>query len=484
MSLKLYLIDCDRQSRETLARDCEEAGWNTAVFNTIDDLCAFNDNDDVPLAIISVPPEWADDDCGPWISRFRQWHEQNAQTQLILLLPRSFSAGDRLALDVGARHILYKPYQFADLSRIFVRVAEGVGKRRRMDALNRRLRKPHGFDEIIGVSEQIRAMLDLAERVAMSDCTSTMITGECGTGKGALARAIHEAGGRRDGPFIDVNCAAIPRSLLESEFFGHEKGAFTDAKDQKMGLFECANGGTIFLDEVGEIDYSLQAKLLKFLDSRVIRRISGTRFLPVDVRIISATNRNLKSDIEQKRFRGDLFYRLNVVEIHLPPLRERLEDIRPIAESYVQRYAARLNKGDIQLANEAMHALENYAWPGNVRELINIIERAVLLNTTGVIGPDDLPIDEKQESSIINVEKEQGTIRVILPPEGVSLDEVEKGTIVAALERAGGNIALAARTLEIGRGTLRYKMKKLGIAPDEIKKKFKNGKYEPVCTIH
>ncbi len=483
MSLELYLIDCDRQSREALVRDCKEAGWRSAVFPSVDDLRTSGDSDTVPLIIISVPPEWADDNCEPWISRFRQWHEQNAQTQLLLLLPRDFSAGDRLALDLSARHILYKPYHLEDLSQILARIAEGVGKRRRMDALNRRLHKPHGFEEIIWTSDKMRAVLDLAERVAGSDCTSTMITGECGTGKGALARAIHEASDRHDGPFIEVNCAAIPHSLLESEFFGHEKGAFTDAKDQKMGLFECANGGTIFLDEVGEIDYSLQAKLLKFLDSRVIRRISGTRFLPVDVRVISATNRDLKRDIEHKRFREDLFYRLNVVEIPLPPLRERLEDIRPIAESYVQKYAARLNKGQIDLTCEAMDALEIYNWPGNVRELINIIERAVLLNTTGAIKPDDLPFEVKQAVPIVNVEKEQGTIRVTLPPEGVSLGEVERATILAALARTGGNIARAARILEIGRGTLRYKMKKLEIDSEEMKKKIKNGQYEPVCTI-
>lgn len=482
MSLELFLIDCDSESRKALTLDCEEAGWNTTVFNTVDDLRISGDTKDVPLAIISVPPERADTNHEAWIGRFRQWHEQNTQTQLILLLPPDFSSGDRLALDLGARHTLHKPYQLRDLSRILARIAEGVGKRRRMDALNRRLHKPHGFEEIIWVSERMRTVLDLAERVSKSDCTSTMITGECGTGKGALARAIHEASERHNGPFIEVNCAAIPRNLLESEFFGHEKGAFTDAKDQKMGLFECANGGTIFLDEVGEIDYSLQAKLLKFLDSRVIRRISGTQFLPVDVRVISATNRDLKFDIEHKRFRGDLFYRLNVVEINLPPLRERLEDIRPIAETYTRRYAARLNKGEMNLTDEAMDTLTKYTWPGNVRELINIIERAVLLNTTGMIKPDDLPFEEKRETPIVNVEKEQETIRVKLPPEGVSLDVVERGTILAALERAGGNIARTARILKIGRGTLRYKMKKFGIDSEEMKKKFKNGKYKPVCT--
>jgi two-component system response regulator AtoC len=482
MSLELYLIDCDRQSRTDLSRDCEEAGWSVEAFNTVDDLLASSTNGDILLVIISIPPDWTGGQSEAEISRFRRWHEKNAQTQLILILSRDFSSGDRLALDLGARHLLYKPYRTEDLSRILARVAEGTGRRRRMSALKKRLRKPSGFEEIIGTSEKMRDVLVLAERIARSDTTSAMITGECGTGKGALARAIHEASDRCHGPFIEVNCAAIPRSLLESEFFGHEKGAFTDAKEEKMGLFECANGGTIFLDEVGEIDYSLQAKLLKFLDTRVIRRISGTRFLPVDVRVISATNRDLKRDVEEKRFRGDLYYRLNVVEVHIPPLRERVEDIRPIAESYLEKYSARLKKGGITLTERAFEALERYAWPGNVRELINIIERAVLLNTTGVIEPDDLPVDGHMDTAVVNIQKEQGAIRIDLPPEGASLEEIERGAIIAALARAGGNITHAARTLEIGRGMLRYKMKKFGIDSAEIKKNFENGQYEPVCT--
>jgi DNA-binding NtrC family response regulator len=482
MSLDLFLIECDRQSRETLKQDCEEAGWNATALNTVEDLLEAHGDCKAQLVIISVPREWIGDDCMTVTEHFRRWHQQHNQTQLLLLLPRDFSEGDRLALDLGARHILYKPYRIEDLSRILARAAEGIGKRQRRAELDRRLRTPRGFEEIIGISEEIRSVLNLAERVAKSESTSTMITGECGTGKGALARAIHEASDRRSGPFIEVNCAAIPRTLLESEFFGHEAGAFTDAKHEKMGLFECANGGTIFLDEVGEIDYALQAKLLKFLDSRVIRRLSGTRFLPVDVRVISATNRDLKRDIEEKRFRSDLFYRLNVVEIVLPPLRERIEDIRPIAEEYLRRFASRLNKGDITLTEEAYEALDRYPWPGNVRELINIIERAVLLNTSGTIPPEDLPFDKKQQSSIVHVERSGGTIRVDLPPEGASLEAVERGTILAVLLRNGGNVARAARTLEVGRGTLRYKMKKLGIASEEIKKKFKNGKFEPTCT--
>jgi transcriptional regulator with PAS, ATPase and Fis domain len=293
---------------------------------------------------------------------------------------------------------------------------------------------------------------------------------------------MHLASPRRDGPFIEVNCAAIPRNLLESEFFGYEAGAFTDAKEEKMGLFECANGGTIFLDEVGEIDYSLQAKLLKFLDSRVIRRVSGTRFLPVDVRIMSATNRNLRTAVEERRFREDLFYRLNVVEIHLPALRERSADVRPIALAYAQRFASRLNKGKIGMSEKALNALERYAWPGNIRELINVIERAILLNTTGMIEPGEFPFAEAKEEIRVPVKEEKERVVIDLPPEGISYEAVERALITAALARVQGNITRAARLLKVGRGTLRYKMKKLGIETGDAEKNLQSGSFEPAIV--
>jgi transcriptional regulator with PAS, ATPase and Fis domain len=347
--------------------------------------------------------------------------------------------------------------------------------------LEKRAAAREGFEEIVGESERMSAVIELARKVAASDTTSIMITGECGTGKGALAKAMHLASPRREGPFIEVNCAAIPRNLLESEFFGHEPGAFTDAKEEKIGLFECANGGTIFLDEVGEIDYALQAKLLKFLDSRTIWRVGGTRFLPVDVKVISATNRDLKEAVATKQFREDLFYRLNVVEISIPPLRERVADIRPIALASTQRFSARINK-EVTLSEDALEALERYSWPGNIRELINVIERAVLLNTTGAIEPADFPFSKEQREITLPLKEQEETIVIDLPPNGVPLDAVEKAIIVAALARAGGNVTRAAGLLKVGRGTLRYKMKKHGIAAEASKKKLRNGSFEPVLV--
>ena len=479
MSLVVDIINPQQGKDNPLTGDCREAGWEINKFSSVNDLVSSNNKGFAPLLILSVPESWQKEDYSKAAAVISDWHAEHSKTQLLLLLPKSYMKSDKAAIEFGARHILFKPYSSNDLSRLLAQIAQGVGKRKQRYAIDKINQSPEGFENIIGISKPIQNVIQLAKKVASSESTTIMITGENGTGKGAIAKAIHIASPRKNGPFIEVNCAAIPRNLLESEFFGHEKGAFTDAKERKIGLFECANGGTIFLDEIGEIDYRLQAKLLKFLDSRTIRRVSGTQFLPVDLRIISATNRNLKQDVLEKCFRADLFYRLNVIEIILPPLRDRTDDIEPIARNYTSQFANRLKKGKITLTDEAIKILKRYTWPGNIRELINIIERAVLLNTSGQIKIEDLPLEVENDETTIDIGKQQGTIKIDLPPEGASLEEIERGAIVAALTRTDGNVAAAARLLELERGTIRYKLKKHGIDPSEIKENSKNGRYEP-----
>jgi len=481
-SLNASIIDAAVESRKTLAGLCEERGWKAASFESVSAFATAERETDPQLLLFALPDGGAQSAIETDLSLLRSWKESRHQTQLVLLLPADSPASDRLALILGARHILHKPFHVEDISQILATVAQGIGRRTRKSTLETRAKQRAGFEEIIGESERMIEVIDLARRVAAGDTTSIMVTGECGTGKGALAKAIHLASPRREGPFIEVNCAAIPRNLLESEFFGHEAGAFTDAKEEKMGLFECAHGGTIFLDEVGEIDYSLQAKLLKFLDARVIWRVGGTRFLPVDVRVISATNRDLKTAVEEKRFREDLFYRLNVIELRIPPLRERIADIRPIALAYARQFAGRMNKGGIRLSEAAIEALERYAWPGNVRELINVIERAVLLNVTGTIAPGEFPLAREERATTLPIKEEEGRIVINLPSGGVALEAVEEALIAAALARSQGNITGAARLLRVGRGTLRYKMKKFGIESPDAKKKLQSGSIEPVTV--
>ena len=480
--LNASIIETAADERESLARLCEESGWQAKGFASVGDFAEARHKAEYQILFISLSEGAPAEDIETTLAGLRAWRESHPQTQIVLLAPEDFHAADRVALIVGARHILHKPYRDEDVAQILAAVAQGVGKRTRRSVLEKRAAVREGFAEIVGASERMSEVIDLARKVAASDTTSIMITGECGTGKGALAKAMHLASPRREGPFIEVNCAAIPRNLLESEFFGHEPGAFTDAKEEKIGLFECANGGTIFLDEVGEIDYSLQAKLLKFLDSRTIWRVGGTRFLPVDVKVMSATNRNLREAVATKLFREDLFYRLNVVEIHIPPLRERLADIRPIALASTRRFAAGINKREIKLSEDAIEALERYTWPGNIRELINVIERAVLLNAGGTIEPGDFPFSRVEREIALPLKEQEERIVIDLPSGGVPLEAVEKACIEAALARSEGNITRAAGLLKVGRGTLRYKMKKHGIDVDASQKKLRSGSFEPVSV--
>jgi transcriptional regulator with PAS, ATPase and Fis domain len=484
MSLVLDIICSHTTLLSTVANDCAESGWDVSTFPGASDFILAREKSAPPVLIFVGTGGPADQDTSPDIDALIDWHGRNAATQLILLLPEGMRSEDNVTLRLGARHQLHMPYESRDLHLILGQIAGGLGKRRLDKAIREHNSKPEGFDDIIGVSEAMQEVISLATKVGKSDCTSVMITGENGTGKGVLASAIHQISARSAGPFIEVNCAAIPAKLLESEFFGYEKGAFTDAKERKLGLFEVANRGSIFLDEVAEIQFGLQAKLLKFLDSRTVRRVSGTQFLPVDVRVISATNRNIRDDVEEKRFRADLYYRLNVVEITIPPLRSRREDIRPIAEAYAKKFSSRLKKGDVILSEDTFPLLERYTWPGNIRELINLIERAVLLNTTGVIFAADLPItpEADAEETTCHMKKEKGSLRIDIPPEGVSLDQVEEAVIIETLRRTGGNVTQAARLLEVERGTLRYKMKKRGIDSQDLKKKIKNGEFEPVSV--
>ena len=290
--------------------------------------------------------------------------------------------------------------------------------------------------------------------------------GETGTGKELLARAVHYNSGRSGYPFVEVNCAGIPTQLMESEVFGHEQGAFTDAKEGKIGLFEIADGGTIFLDEIGEMPLELQVKLLKFLDTRVFRPVASSREVSVDVMIIGSTNRNLERLIAEGRFREDLYYRLNVVRIEMPPLRARGHDVVLLADFFLKTLSRKFEKGTIGLSADARRALLKYEWPGNIRELKNALERAVLLAQGALLTVDDFPFCAQHKHAGL---KAAGDCRISveLPDEGVSYALLEKRIIEAALEKAAGNVTEAARLLNLGRGWMRYRVRKHDIRVTE-----------------
>jgi transcriptional regulator with PAS, ATPase and Fis domain len=312
---------------------------------------------------------------------------------------------------------------------------------------------------IIAESQAMRDLLDFVRKIAVSEATSVLIEGENGTGKDLIAKTLHDQSPRQAEPFLAINCAAIPETLLESELFGFEKGAFTDARAQKRGLFELADKGTLFLDEIGEMPLSLQAKLLRVLEDQTFRRLGGLRDLKVDIRIVAATNKDIGEALKAGAFRQDLYYRLSVIQLVVPPLRERPQDILPLARFFVQHYNVKFKQQIEGLSSEAESLLLTYNWPGNVRELRNAIERAMILEDTAYIRPVSLHIaaGAAGESAFASTATASSGS---FPGDGLSLVEHERQMLVQALDAAAGNQTQAARLLRITRDTLRYKMKK------------------------
>ena len=354
------------------------------------------------------------------------------------------------AMRHGASDYLTKPVKKDELIRVVERVIRETSLRREVSRLRREVHKEYSFHQILGKSKAIQGVFDLIRRVADSP-TNVLITGESGTGKELVAKAIHYNSDRKDAPFVPVNCAAIPEPLLESELFGHMRGAFTDAKMDKRGLFEEAQKGTLFLDEISELPLMLQAKILRAIQEKEIRRVGANKPIAVDVRIIAATNLNLTEEVKAKRFRDDLYYRLNVIELKLPPLRERREDIPLLVDSFLKKCAAGRGKEVKGVSESALAMLMDYAWPGNVRELENIIERAVTLSRSEKIVPEDFPPA---------IQGSRGDRRVLddAAERTLPLEAVEKEYILKILDKMGGNKYQAAHALGIDRKTLYRKL--------------------------
>jgi len=365
------------------------------------------------------------------------------------------------ALKLGAYDYIKKPFK-ADAIHLIVRLAlETQNLRREVRSLRRSSQGKELLDtaDMVGSSPQLLQIYRQVREVAKHETATVLITGESGAGKELVARGIHNLSPRRDKPFVEINCGSLPFNLLETELFGHERGAFTDAKNRKIGLFEEANGGTIFLDEIGEMDMNLQVKLLRVLEDRKIRRLGGTRNIDIDVRVVAATNRNLKEAIESKGFREDLFYRLNVFPIHIPPLRERREDIPPLLDYFLKRFCREFNKQIREISRDALDLLLRYHWPGNVRELKNVMERICIMHNVATILPSHLPGEIWGDTP-----RSEAPFSYEIPPEGIMLEEmvgqIEKALVAKALEITGSNVAKTARLLNVPRGTLRYKLEK------------------------
>jgi two-component system NtrC family response regulator len=380
------------------------------------------------------------------------------QPELPVIMLTAFGTIDSAveAMRLGAFDYLTKPFS-RDQLRASVRKALEVAELR---SENRQLREVvserFSFANMIAGSRAMRAVSDTASRVAQTD-TTVLLTGESGTGKELLARAIHFNSGRARGAFVTVNCAAIPEQLLESELFGHRRGSFTGAVADKRGKFEMANGGTVFLDEIGELAPLLQVKLLRVLQEREIDKVGETRPIKVDVRVLAATNRDLEKMIAGGTFREDLYYRLAVVSIRMPPLRERVDDIPLLVDAFLEKHAQRLAHARPAIQKDVYSAFNLYSWPGNIRELENVVERALVLDQDGVIALDDLPDRLRTRAQRI------GNVRIELPDEGISLEKVERELILTALEKHDWNQTRAAAYLDITRSTLLYRMQKYAL---------------------
>ncbi|HJV64859.1 MAG TPA: sigma-54 dependent transcriptional regulator [Geomonas sp.] len=365
------------------------------------------------------------------------------------------------SLKLGAFHYMKKPFK-ADALRLIVKLAlKTQTLKREVRKLKRSDGMLAGRSPIIGRSDAFHQVAARVREISRIPSTA-LITGESGTGKELFARAIHDLSDRKDSAFIAINCASIPATLLESELFGHEKGAFTGATGRKKGLFEEADKGTVFLDEIGEMDMAMQAKLLRVLQERTVRRVGGVKDIPIDVRVIAATNRNLQKRIEDGSFREDLFYRLNVFPIHIPPLRERTDDIDALAAYFLDDFSRAFSREFSAVSGEAVALMRHYAWPGNIRELKNVIERICIMHRGPLLLPEHLPL-EIQQASTAGGNQPLASSPVSLPP-GTGLDEAicsyEKAIIEAALRQAAGNVLQTAAILKVPRGTLRYKMEK------------------------
>jgi len=365
------------------------------------------------------------------------------------------------ALRGGAYDFIAKPISLEELRVTLRNAIETRHLRREVAQVRKERARAFNFKQIVGESPAMKKMLGLAAKVAESEVSSVLLQGESGTGKDLVAKAIHYGSQRSEGPFVAINCAALPATLIESELFGYEKGAFTDAKARKEGLFEQAEGGTLLLDEIGELELSLQAKLLRVLEEGAFRRVGGLKDIPLDVRVLAASNRDLKAESEVGRFRLDLYYRLSIIQIDIPPLRERGDDVLLLSQHYIDTIGARLKRNKVTgLSAETQEVFRKYDWPGNVRELRNVIERALILEDADQITTEYLPGGLLAPSRVTQ-SPAAGLTRFVLPSEGISLDEAELSFVRQAIERSGGNQTRAAELLGISRDQLRYRLKKL-----------------------
>ena len=455
----IYVVDDDSVIRSNLHDYLELEGHEVETFSSGEDTLLRLDKDTPDVMLIDLKLPGIDG-----LELLEKVKETSQLIEVIIITGHGDISTAVQAMKLGARDYIKKPFDMDELSIIIHKTESARKIDEHLAYLHKEEQVRMGFGEIIGTSDAIKEVFRFVSQVAESPKTTVLIRGETGTGKELVARAIHNNSERKDKPFIEVNCSAFQETLLEAELFGHEAGAYTDAKQRKKGLVEISHEGSFFLDEIGDMSLGLQSKVLKVIEEQVFRRVGGTKLISVDTRIISATSRNLEQLTSEDKFREDLYYRLNVAMIELPPLRERGEDITLLAEHFVSVYNTEFKRNVRGILPEVKQQLIDYRWPGNVRELKNVIERAVLFEEGEYISFDSIRItDSKQAAQTSDFRLEKESLIENFAEAGISLDEVECSLIEKALKSANGNQTKAAKLLGISREKIKYRMKKFDI---------------------
>ena len=453
---RVLVVDDEQLIRWSLVERLREDGYDILEAGTAAEAV---ERADQGVDLVLLDYKLPDDD---GLTVLKKLRDLDPDTLVIMLTAHRSVETIVEAMKAGAFDYATKPFDLDDVALRVSRALETTRLRRELRTLRDTLARPYGLGSLIGDSEPMQRVKQLVRKVASSPGSTVMLTGESGTGKDLVAKVIHYLSNRAARPFLNITCSALPEALLESELFGHERGAFTDARQQKRGLLEQADEGTVFLDEIGEMTPALQAKLLRFLEEKAFRRVGGSGDVRVDVRVIAATNRDLEEHVKAQRFREDLYYRLNVLRVEMPPLRARQDDIALLAQHFVDTFSREFKRPVRGVSQSAEAALRAYGWPGNVRELRNLVERAVLLCEGDLLQPPDF--------DSLHTAKHRppaGDGRFELPAEGVNLEEVERNLVVQALERAHGNQTRAATLLGLHRDQIRYRIEKFGLKKSE-----------------